>query len=159
MTAAVTFSPNDLLTPAVAADPYPAYRQLRDQSPVSYGSMQDISLPDQRWGLMRYEDVYNALRDHGTFSSETASTGQFGQKMVLLQDDPPRHSRLRRLVNTAFTLKRVEALEPWIGSIYFSHCHGRDRTYATRSSYGELFWSDGSRAAGARSRRLDYGPG
>jgi cytochrome P450 len=37
--------------------------------------------------------------------------------MVLLQDDPPRHTRLRRLVNKAFTLKRVEALEPWIAGI------------------------------------------
>jgi cytochrome P450 len=32
-------------------------------------------------------------------------------------DDPPRHSRFRRLVNKAFTLKRVEALTPWIVSI------------------------------------------
>lgn len=122
MTTTATFSPNDLLTPAVAADPYPAYRQLREQSPVSYGNLPGpginaAGILERRWGFMRYADVYNALRDHQTFSSETAATGQFGQKMVLLQDDPPRHSRLRRLVNSAFTLKRVEALEPWITSI------------------------------------------
>ena len=120
-----SFAPNDLLTPAVAADPYPAYRQLREQSPVSYGNLPGAAINaagilDRRWGFMKYADVYNALRDHQTFSSETAATGQFGQKMVLLQDDPPRHSRLRRLVNSAFTLKRVEALEPWIASIVHS---------------------------------------
>src|SRR5262245_7393050 len=43
--------------------------------------------------------------------------GQFGPRMVLLQDDPPRHTRFRRLVNRVFTLKRVEALEPWITNI------------------------------------------
>jgi hypothetical protein len=32
-------------------------------------------------------------------------------------DDPPRHTRFRRLVNKAFTLKRIEALEPWIASV------------------------------------------
>ena len=36
---------------------------------------------------------------------------------MLIQDDPPRHTRFRRIVNKAFTLKRVEALEPWITKI------------------------------------------
>ena len=47
------FTPTDLLTPAVAADPYPAYRQLRDQSSVSYANRQAIGLPGRRWGLIR----------------------------------------------------------------------------------------------------------
>jgi cytochrome P450 len=113
------FTPEDLLTPAVAANPYPAYQQLRNHSPVHYANLEPpgAASPTRGWGFMKYDDVYNALRDHDTFSSETAVTGQFGQKMVLLQDDPPRHTRLRRLVNTAFTLKRVEALEPWITGI------------------------------------------
>src|SRR5262249_16635932 len=37
--------------------------------------------------------------------------------LVLLLDDPPRHTRFRRLVNKAFTLKRIEALTPWITSV------------------------------------------
>src|SRR4029453_1004055 len=32
-------------------------------------------------------------------------------------DDPPRHTHLRRLVNKTFTLKRIEALTPWITSV------------------------------------------
>ena len=43
--------------------------------------------------------------------------GQFGPRIVLIQDDPPRHTRFRRLVNKVFTLKRVEALEPWLTGI------------------------------------------
>jgi cytochrome P450 len=61
--------------------------------------------------------VYGALRDHETFSSENLMAGRFGPPIVLIQDDPPRHTRFRRLVNKVFTLKRVEALEPWITSI------------------------------------------
>jgi cytochrome P450 len=61
--------------------------------------------------------VYSALRDHETFSSENLMAGRFGPPIVLIQDDPPRHTRFRRLVNKVFTLKRVEALEPWITSI------------------------------------------
>jgi cytochrome P450 len=67
--------------------------------------------------LLKYDDVYRALRDHETFSSEDPRAGQFGPKVVLIQDDPPRHTRLRRLINKAFTPKRVEALEPWITNI------------------------------------------
>ncbi len=112
-------TPQDLLTPAVAANPYPADQQLRDQSPVHYANLQasEAAGSTRGWGFLKYEGVYGALRDHDTFSSETAATGQFGQKMVLLQDDPPRHTRLRRWVNKALTLKRVEAVEPWIAGI------------------------------------------
>jgi cytochrome P450 len=66
---------------------------------------------------MKYNDVYGALRDHNTFSSESPMAGQFGPRLVLIQDDPPRHARFRRLVNKAFTLKRIAELEPWITSV------------------------------------------
>ena len=116
------FTPDQLTTPAVFADPYPAYQQLRDHTPLNYlglppGTIPGIDEPIRAWAFMKYDDVYGALRDHDTFSSEDPRAGQFGPKMVLLQDDPPRHTRFRRLVNKAFTLKRIEALEPWIASV------------------------------------------
>ncbi|MBI3304325.1 MAG: cytochrome P450 [Deltaproteobacteria bacterium] len=116
------FTPDQLTTPAVFADPYPAYRQLRDQTPLNYlglppGTIPGIDEPLRAWALMKYDDVYGALRDHDTFSSEDPRADQFGPKIVLIQDDPPRHTRFRRLVNKAFTLKRVETLEPWITSV------------------------------------------
>src|SRR6266436_7790615 len=68
---------------------------------------------------MNSEDVYNALRDHDTFSSARNPLVEKGifPRLVLVADDPPRHTRFRRLVNKAFTLKRVEALEPWITKV------------------------------------------
>ena len=115
-------TPDQLLDRSTFADPYPVYRALRDQSPVHYVSIpanasSGIEQPIWSWGLLKHRDVYNALRDHETFSSDSPVSGQFGPKLVLIQDDPPRHTRFRRLVNSAFTLRRVEALTPWITEI------------------------------------------
>ncbi len=122
MTTTSTFTPDQLVTRANFADPYPVYRSLRDQSPVHYvsipaGGSSGPAAPLWSWGLLKYDEVYSALRDHETFSSENPLAGQFGPRIVLIQDDLPRHTRFRRLVNKAFTLKRVEALEPWIASV------------------------------------------
>ncbi len=117
-----TVTPDQLIARPTFANPYPVYRALRPHSPVRYisipgGSSSQVKDPVWAWGLLRYEDVYNALRDHETFSSESPMAGQFGPPLVLIQDDPPRHTRFRRLVNKAFTLRRVEELTPWIASI------------------------------------------
>jgi cytochrome P450 len=115
-------TPDQLVARTTFADPYPVYHALRDQSPVHYVSIpastaSGLTTPIWAWGFLKYDDVYEALRDHNTFSSEDPRAGQFGPKIVLIQDDPPRHTRFRRLVNKAFTLKRVEALEPWITNV------------------------------------------
>ena len=116
-----SFTPPDLTNRALFADPYPLYQSLRSRSPVRYigipASEATGNAPVWSWGLLKYEDVYGALRDHQTFSSASPQAGQFGPKLVLIQDDPPRHTHFRRLVNRAFTLRRVEALEPWIAEI------------------------------------------
>ncbi len=122
MTTTPTVTPDQLVARATFADPYPVYHALRAQSPVHYVSIpasgaSGLAAPIRAWGLLRYDDVYGALRDHETFSSENLMAGRFGPPIVLIQDDPPRHTRFRRLVNKVFTLKRVEALEPWITSI------------------------------------------
>jgi cytochrome P450 len=122
MELATSATPDQLVTRATFANPYPVYHSLRDHSPVRYISIPASAAtgtpaPVWAWGLLKYDDVYRALRDHETFSSEDPRAGQFGPKVVLIQDDPPRHTRLRRLINKAFTPKRVEALEPWITNI------------------------------------------
>jgi cytochrome P450 len=117
----LTFTPADLTKRALFADPYPLYHALRGPSPVRYigipASEAVGNAPVWSWGLLKFEDVYAALRDHATFSSDNPQAGQFGPKLVLIQDDPPRHTHFRRLVNRAFTLRRVEALESWITEI------------------------------------------
>jgi len=117
-----TFTPDALVAREHFANPYTVYQALRAHSPVHYISIPanasaGINQPIMAWGLLKYHDVYTALRDHETFSSESPVAGQFGPPLVLIQDDPPRHTRFRRIVNKAFTLKRVEALEPWISKI------------------------------------------
>lgn len=125
MDTSVPFAPDYLATPAFIADPYPAYQCLREQSPFPYVSMPAGTIPGldeplRAWALMTYTDVYGALRDHETFSSlppaQLSKVGAF-PPFTLIFDDPPRHTRFRRLVNKAFTLKRIDALEPWITSV------------------------------------------
>ncbi|MGE0821300.1 MAG: cytochrome P450 [Candidatus Binatia bacterium] len=109
---------------AFLADPYPSYKETRDQSPMPVefipgGIVPGLDEPIKAWALLSFDDVYGALRDHETFSSARnpfVEKGFFPQ-LVLIMDDPPRHTRFRRLVNKAFTLKRVETLEPWITTV------------------------------------------
>ena len=50
-------TPDQLMTPAVFTDPYPVYRQLRDQSPLSYlvppGTIPGFDEPIHAWALMK----------------------------------------------------------------------------------------------------------
>jgi len=99
-----------LFTPESQDDPYPVYARLREQSPV----FQEPELGT--WALTRYADVYGALQDHETYSSaqgltpKTEGSKGFSASLPLVMDDPPQHTKVRRLVNTAFTPKRVEAM-------------------------------------------------
>lgn len=116
------FTPDQLWVPEFIANPYPTYHSLRGQSPLRVvslpaGTVAGLNEPLRSWALMRYDDVHQALRDHDTFSSVTALVGKLTPRLTLIQDDPPRHSRLRRIVNQTFTLKRVEALTPWIAGV------------------------------------------
>jgi len=124
MDAMPTFPPDQLMMPEALSDPYPIYHQLRDRTPLSYihipgGLFPGIEEPIRAWALMKYSDVYGVLRDHETFSSARNPLIEKGvfPPLALITDDPPRHTRFRRLVNKAFTLKRIEALEPWITGV------------------------------------------
>lgn len=109
---------------ALVSNPYAVYSEMREQTPtqmtfVPGGVVPGLDEPLAAWALMRHDDVYNALRDHETFSSANNPfvTKGFFPQLVLIMDDPPRHTRFRRLVNKAFTLRRVESLEPWIARV------------------------------------------
>ncbi len=118
----IAITADQLSTPEVIANPYPSYHELRDQTPLIHtllpaGTISGIDEPVHAWALMRYDDVYNVLRDHESFSSRHRLVGKIAPALALMQDDPPRHTRFRRLVNKAFTLKRIETLTPWITSV------------------------------------------
>ncbi len=110
----VHFNPMD---PEFIADPYPTYHRLRAEDPVHHS-------PLGFWVLTRYEDVVAALRDPRLVKEPIAAfvAARFGAAMPamglsMLDRDPPDHTRLRSLVNKAFTPRVVEALRPHIQKI------------------------------------------
>jgi hypothetical protein len=93
-------------------DPFPVYRQLRDEAPSYYDD--DLGF----WALSRYDDVVRALHDPDTFCSRFGITLEAGNPLpMMLTTDPPDHTALRRLVSRAFTPRRVADLEPAIRTL------------------------------------------
>ena len=105
------------LSPEVKANPYPYYAELRRSAPVYYVESLDC------WAVSRYADVNHVLRTPKLFSSEILITTLLGEMnpvpeaLSLISSDPPDHTRLRKLVNKAFTPKIVKSLRPWIQEI------------------------------------------
>jgi len=97
----------------IDVDPYPRWKALRDQTPVYRNDRYDF------WALSRYEDVEYAHRQPGKYMSshgvtlEMLSPNRMETGMMIM-NDPPDHTRLRSLVNRAFTPRRVAELEPAI---------------------------------------------
>jgi cytochrome P450 family 130 len=109
----------ELATAETWANPWPMYQALRDKDPVHHVVPEER--PDQDyWVLSRHADVWNAARDHETFSSAQGLTVNYGElEMIGLQDnppfvmqDPPVHTEFRKLVARGFTPRQVEAAEP-----------------------------------------------
>ena len=116
----VEFSPYDFHQ--VDADPYPVYARLRDEAPVYRNEELDF------WALSRHADVVAAFRDAARFSSangpllEKRAWGPQAQEALsFIAMDPPRHTRMRRLVSRAFTPRRIAELEPRIRVIARGH--------------------------------------
>ena len=88
-------------------DPYPAYRRLRDEAPVYHNERYGF------WALSRYADCFAAARNHRVFSSAQGTTLEplKGQLPLLINTDPPDHSRLRHLADRLFTRSAVAPLE------------------------------------------------
>ena len=93
------------------ADPHPAYRWLREHAPLYRNEKMSF------WALSRFADVAAALVDWKTYSSaegpllERMDPRMFEVTPMMLFLDPPRHDRLRRLVASAFTPRRMADLE------------------------------------------------
>jgi cytochrome P450 len=95
--------------------PSPVFAQLREERPVMR-----IRTPDGNtaWLATRYEDVRTVLLDPRFSRAAAAGPGvpltgiARLAKESMLGLDPPEHTRLRRLVAEAFTIRRVNALRP-----------------------------------------------
>lgn len=102
-----------------AGVPYDDYRVLRDHHPVAWQEEPEVlgwAAGPGFWAVTRHADVVRVLKDAGTYSSYAGATQirdpdpedlPFIRRMMLNQD-PPGHGRLRRLVSRAFTPGRVD---------------------------------------------------
>lgn len=99
-----------LKDPSNFANPFPAYDALRPHSPLQVSRVS--------WILLSYEHVRAALADSERFSSNVrASDNPVFRNSPLVFDDPPRHTQIRRIINKAFTPRRVIEAEPWVRTI------------------------------------------
>ena len=88
-------------------DPYDTYRALRDHAPVYHSEHYGF------YALSRHADVLAAHQDPGRFSSAYGVTVDMllekkpvGMNMMILMDQPE-HTKLRRLINQAFSRRTV----------------------------------------------------
>ncbi len=97
--------------------PHEWFSELRQEAPIFWHPE-----PDGRpgfWCLTRYDDVVTVNRDNQTFSSargavfiwDLAPEELEQQRLMMLNMDPPMHTRYRRLVNKGFTPRMIEELE------------------------------------------------
>lgn len=103
----IDFDPRD---PGFHADPWPIYRQLREQAPLFWSERHRF------WALSRFEDVRQALFNWETYSNEggvVVGEGSFFKPFLLIMD-PPYHTRLRQLMVDILTPRRFTSLEPVI---------------------------------------------
>ncbi|WP_301148745.1 cytochrome P450 [Mycobacterium simiae] len=100
-----------------AGDPYPAYRELRNTTPVVRNDVTNF------WALLKYEDIRYVSGHPLTFSSTKGisipdpAQPEPVQEGNLIFTDPPRHRQLRKLINSGFTRRQVQLLEPKVRQI------------------------------------------
>ena len=95
------------------ATPYPTYALLRTHDPMHIG-------PDGSYFLTRYDDVMAVYRDKRFSSDKKAEFGpKFGDSPLythhttsLVFNDPPLHTRVRKLLAPAFTPRALHTLQP-----------------------------------------------
>ncbi len=110
---------DDLLEPGLIADPFPYYRDLREQRPVHWNERW------RGWIVARYDDVYAGLHDPRLLADTVtpyfrdrlsdAERETFALTYEVLNSwsvfvDPPKHTNLRRIFSRSFTPKSVETM-------------------------------------------------
>jgi cytochrome P450 len=102
------------LTPEFYVDPYPTYRALREHDPVK-------RLPNGSYFLTRYDDLVSAYKSTRIFSSDKKKefAPKYGASLLyehhttsLVFNDPPAHTRVRRLIMGALSPRAIAGMEP-----------------------------------------------
>src|ERR1700761_4615084 len=101
------------LTPEFYVDPYPTYRALRENDPVK-------RLPNGAYFLTRYDDLVTAYKNTRAFSSDKKKEflPKYGASPLyehhttsLVFNDPPAHTRVRRLIMGALSPRAIASME------------------------------------------------
>jgi cytochrome P450 len=104
------------LTAEFYADPYPVYRALREHEPVK-------RMPNGSWFLTRYDDLVSAYKNTRLFSSDKKKefSPKYGASPLyehhttsLVFNDPPAHTRVRRLIMGALSPRAIAEMEPYL---------------------------------------------
>jgi len=121
------------LSPEFLDDPYPTYRALRGCDPVH-------RMPDGSYFLTRYDDCLAVYRDVETWSSDKKIDFRpnFGDSLLyehhttsLVFNDPPYHTRVRKLLAPAFTPRALRVLQDRIEQLV-------DRLLESAAARGEI---------------------
>ncbi|MGY8679244.1 cytochrome P450 [Bradyrhizobium sp. UFLA05-153] len=101
------------LTPEFYDNPYPTYRALRENEPVK-------RLPNGTVFLTRYDDLVTTYKNTRSFSSDKKKefTPKYGASLLyehhttsLVFNDPPAHTRVRRLIMGALSPRAIASME------------------------------------------------
>ena len=110
------------LDAAFLADPFPIYRALREHDPVHWHPWNWSG--GGFWAVTKYADVHAFAKNHETFSSAKGhiylwelDEEALEVRRSLIETDPPDHSRLRRIVSSAFTPRKVKDYEEYTRQI------------------------------------------
>ncbi len=89
-------------SPVMGGDPFPIFKMMRETQPV-------VQISPGFWVVAKYDDVIRILRDPETFSSQVAERpADEPRPPTILFDDPPVHTRMRGLLQKAFTPRMIE---------------------------------------------------
>ena len=120
-----------LAHPRFKANPYPFYARMRAEAPVFQASVPVIG---RGWFVTRYEDVVTVAKDD-RFSRDILPMVRWLPGFVrvpltrqMLSQDPPDHTRLRKLVSQAFTPRRIERLRDRIQVVCDERLEAASRT-------------------------------
>ena len=112
----------DLAHVDAGGPPYELFARLRRESPVHRHAEQG---GPGFWAVTRYDDVVEVSRDSATWSSYAGGTmiadatpeQLFVVRQMMLNMDPPQHTKLRALINKGFTPRMVTHLHGRIGEL------------------------------------------
>ncbi|MDT0343566.1 cytochrome P450 [Streptomyces litchfieldiae] len=111
----MVFDPND---PAFLSDPYPVFADLRQRAPVHWHDSLGLAV------AVSHAACFEVLRDRsaGRIWTDKTPVSAFPafnllHRNSLLESEPPRHTRLRRLISAAFGRGHTARLRPWIRSV------------------------------------------